>query len=441
MLKLFHFDSIGILTSSVVGFIGIIVSLFCSRYLSGSSVKGKFYLRLGLLITSVICLVFADYLLLFLACWGLANFILSDLIRYKQNWIASRNSSNLAKKNFALGFLFLSVSFAILYFQFKTTSIQALIQNHSTDPSLFMAMFFLMGAGLIQSAIWPFQSWLISSVNAPTPVSALMHAGLVNGGGFLLVRFSPLLLQTPQIMHLLFVVGLLTAILGSLWKLVQSDIKSMLACSTISQMGFMILQCGLGLFPCAIAHLVCHGLFKSHAFLSAADVVRQKRNPSHRINQPLDFAMALFFGICGSLVFSYFWLGGLKLMTTSIFSIVISAILITQILLPIIKLDHKAKWIIAPFVTIAIGWLSALIIGKIDLFLDPLAKEHTLKMNPMHWFGLAAMLIAWLIMVFFPFLQKKASFERQWKRLYVRLLNGSQPAPQTVSSARNDYQF
>ena len=87
-----------------------------------------------------------------------------------------------------------------------------------------------------------------------------MHAGLVNGGGFLIVRFAPLYLNYPGILNIIFIIGLSTAIMGTLWKLMQSDIKRMLACSTMAQMGFMIAQCGLGLFSAAIAHIILHGL-------------------------------------------------------------------------------------------------------------------------------------------------------------------------------------
>jgi len=129
---------------------------------------------------------------------------------------------------------------------------------------------------MTQSAIWPFHTWLISSLNSPTPVSAIMHAGLINGGGFLLTRFAGLFVQSTGMLQVIFFLGLLTALIGTLWKLMQHDIKRMLACSTMGQMGFMIAQCGLGLFPAAIAHLCWHGLFKAYLFLSSGSAAHEK---------------------------------------------------------------------------------------------------------------------------------------------------------------------
>ena len=104
-----------------------------------------------------------------------------------------------------------------------------------------------------------------------------MHAGLINGGGFLLARFAPMLAIQPPILNLIFIAGITTALLGTLWKLMQSDVKRMLACSTMGQMGFMIAQCGLGLFPAAVAHLSWHGLFKAYLFLSTGSAAKEKR--------------------------------------------------------------------------------------------------------------------------------------------------------------------
>ena len=117
-----------------------------------------------------------------------------------------------------------------------------------------------------KSAQFPLHMWLPDSLYAPTPVHALLHAGIINAGGFLLSRLAPLYALKPGTLHMVFAVGMLTAMLGSSMMLVQNDIKKTLGYSTIGQMGFMIMECGLGAYGLAIFHLIAHGLFKGSIF-------------------------------------------------------------------------------------------------------------------------------------------------------------------------------
>ncbi|MCL4105188.1 UNVERIFIED_CONTAM: hypothetical protein GTU68_018895 [Idotea baltica] len=110
-------------------------------------------------------------------------------------------------------------------------------------------------------------------MEAPTPVSALLHAGVVNAGGFLLIRFADVMLLSPLVLAGLVLIGGFTALFGGLVMLTQPTVKASLAWSTVAQMGFMILQCGLALFPLALLHIVAHSLYKAHAFLSSGSAV------------------------------------------------------------------------------------------------------------------------------------------------------------------------
>jgi NAD(P)H-quinone oxidoreductase subunit 5 len=119
-------------------------------------------------------------------------------------------------------------------------------------------------------------------METPTPVSALLHAGVINAGGFLLIRFADVMLLAPGVLAVLVIVGGFTALFGGLAMLTQSAVKTSLAWSTIAQMGFMIMQCGLALFSLALLHIVAHSLYKAHAFLAsgtAIDVVVGIRRP------------------------------------------------------------------------------------------------------------------------------------------------------------------
>lgn len=128
-------------------------------------------------------------------------------------------------------------------------------------------------AALVRSALWPGPRWLQATLAAPTPVSALLHAGVVNAGGFLLIRLSPLLGATPAASTLALVAGLATAALGGVATVVRTDLKGSLVYSTMSQMGFMVAECAVGAFAAAVFHLVAHGMYKAALFLGSGDGV------------------------------------------------------------------------------------------------------------------------------------------------------------------------
>ena len=137
-------------------------------------------------------------------------------------------------------------------------------------------------AAMLKTAQFPTHGWLTEVMEAPTPVSALLHAGVINAGGFLLIRFADVMLLAPGVLAALALIGGFTAIFASLVMLTQPAVKTALAWSTVAQMGFMLLECGLALFPLALLHLWAHSLYKAHAFLAAGgavDALASQRRP------------------------------------------------------------------------------------------------------------------------------------------------------------------
>jgi NAD(P)H-quinone oxidoreductase subunit 5 len=152
---------------------------------------------------------------------------------------------------------------------------------------LQLAALLLAASALLKCAQLPVHGWLIQVMEAPTPVSALLHAGVVNLGGFLLLRAGILVADVPAAQALLVVVGSLTAVVAALVMSTRISIKVSLAWSTCAQMGFMLMQCGLGLHELALLHLLAHSLYKAHAFLAAGGTVEQ-----HRLQQMTPVAPA-----------------------------------------------------------------------------------------------------------------------------------------------------
>jgi NADH:ubiquinone oxidoreductase subunit 5 (subunit L)/multisubunit Na+/H+ antiporter MnhA subunit len=162
--------------------------------------------------------------------------------------------------------------------RFGTSDIATINRLARTADSSWHILFaagLLALAALLKSAQFPTHGWLTEVMEAPTPVSALLHAGVINGGGFLLIRFADVLLSAPGVLAVLAMLGGFTALFGALVMLTQPAVKTSLAWSTVAQMGFMMLQCGLALFPLALLHIVAHSLYKAHAFLASGGAVEQ----------------------------------------------------------------------------------------------------------------------------------------------------------------------
>ena len=167
----------------------------------------------------------------------------------------------------------------LLYMAYGTQEIGALTAVARADfaggggAAVILAAGLLALAALFKSAQFPAHGWLTEVMDTPTPVSALLHAGVVNAGGFLLIRFADVMLLAPGVLAALVLIGGFTALFGSLVMLTQPAVKTSLAWSTIAQMGFMIFQCGLALFPLALLHIAAHSFYKAHAFLSSGSAV------------------------------------------------------------------------------------------------------------------------------------------------------------------------
>lgn len=439
--SLFHFDILAGVISTLVVFIGLIVGLFSVRYMKGDSHYNKFLLQLGLLIFSVILMVISDHLLLFLIAWGTSNVLLVRLMIHKRQWTAAANSGWLATKSFIFGYVCLISAFWLLYCCTGKTSIQAILYLLDTSNLLaILAMILIVIAAMSQSAIWPFHSWLISSLNSPTPVSAMMHAGLVNGGGFLIVRFAPLYYSQSIILTVVFLLGLGTALVGTLWKLMQNDVKRMLACSTMSQMGFMFVQCGLGLFPAAVAHLCWHSLFKANLFLSSNSASQEKRYSNNYSLTFIVFLTALVCGSVGSYMFSLTSHTQLANDTTLILRAVVF-VAATQCALQLLQSSSPRQ---LPMIFMLVGLMSGIYgysVNVIEAILSPLHLMHPQQLNSFHYTGLIFLMAMWLMMLFKDNLITHTYFSHLLPRLYVKAFNASQPHPSTITSQRNQYRY
>lgn len=424
----------------LVSFVALSIACFASRYLQGDRKKVAFYINMTILVIFVFLMVNADHILLFIASWALSNYFLTRLMRHKHGWEAAKHSSLLALSNFALGALFLGSALFILFLTTGKTSIQQMLNAHNNAPWMVLSSMLILLAAMTQSALWPFHRWLISSLNSPTPASAMMHAGLVNGGGIILIRFAPLLSTQSAVLNIIFVIGLVTALLGTLWKLMQHDVKRMLACSTMGQMGFMVAQCGLGLFPAAVAHLCWHGLFKAYLFLGASGSAQEKRLDLDYPPSIRHFAIALILGTFSAYLFSLSSGIPILITDTRCFLILLAMLTGTQLALPIIR-EHAIKQApLSLFAAASVGIIYGTGVRLSENILAPLGISHPQPLNTFHIIALLLLTVSWLA-ILFGRRPKYRQYSNHLLKLYVRMLNASQPHPKTITTHRNEYQY
>lgn len=268
----------------LVAFVGAVVLRYSGVYLDGHPRHRVFLRRLCLTLGAVLLMIVSGNLIQFALAWVMTSVGLNSLLLF----FPDRPAAVLAaRKKFLvsrLGDGFLIAAMALLYSRFHTLDFTALFAAAGTlrpadaPDAVRAAGLLLTAAALLKSAQFPVHGWLIEVMETPTPVSALLHAGIINAGGFLILRFAGVIVLSAPSLDLLTVVGGATALFGSVVMLTQTSIKGSLAYSTIAQMGFMMLECGLGAFPAALLHILAHSLYKAHAFLSSGSVIDLARS-------------------------------------------------------------------------------------------------------------------------------------------------------------------
>jgi NAD(P)H-quinone oxidoreductase subunit 5 len=273
----------------LVATLALVVVRFSRTYLAGQRELDRYARYLLLTVASVTVLVTSNHLAVLMAGWFATDVGLHQLLTFYRT---RRQALIVAHKKFLLSriadacFVSSLVIIGPEVGSLRIDVVNAMAQsNGELSPTLHLATVLLVFGVLLKSAQLPFHGWMQQVMEAPTPVSALLHAGVVNIGGFVMIRLAPLMLHAWIAQGILLGVGLFTTIVAALVMTTRVSIKGVLAWSTIGQMGFMLVQCGLGAWHMALMHLLAHSLYKAHTFLSAGSVVEQWR-ASHLVQSP-----------------------------------------------------------------------------------------------------------------------------------------------------------
>ncbi|MFC3562695.1 proton-conducting transporter transmembrane domain-containing protein [Pedobacter jamesrossensis] len=432
---LFRIKGFTLLIWGVVSLFSALISGYSSNYLQGFKYQSRFAgLCLGFTL-SVMTMVAGDQVVALLISWFSMGFFMSRLIGVELDWPEARAASRYAQRFFIWSSGMLITGVLLLSFSTEKFTLSGIMPALSSLPTtvLFASALFIIIACLIQSAIYPFHRWLLSAMTAPTPASALMHAGFVNGSGILLTIFASLIVHA-QVLSLLFVVGSLTALAAQFTKLLQISVKQKLACSTIAQMGFMIMQCGLGFFNAAVTHLILHGFYKAYLFLSSGENIKasvpEKAMPI--FIRPFQALVVILSGIIGAALFALLTGKG-TMMDSGIFLTLVVAITVGQATYNILKQSvlSLVQKLLLPLLLFpaGIGSYALVYSGVSNIIKDIPFVEVPSPVSMVQLLFGVVFLLGFFIM--------KLELYKKFPWLYVKLLNLSQPYHKTILTHKN----
>ena len=295
-----YINELTVLLLLLVTGVSFVVQVYSSRYMIGDARYSRFFAVMALFTFAMVTLVMSSNLLMIFMCWEIMGICSYLLISHQADRKAAGNAATKVFLVNALADVGLLFGIILTFATFDTLDIQKIL---ALAPSMrgqtinllgwaglechvqaitMIVLFLFMGC-MGKSAQVPFHVWLPYAMEAPTPVSALIHAAtMVNAGPFLLVRFSALVMLSPVAMTVIAIIGGTTALFAAVVALTQTDIKKILAYSTISQIGFMIMTCGMGAFAVAIFHMLAHGCLKGFLFLSTGSQLELAAGHEHK---------------------------------------------------------------------------------------------------------------------------------------------------------------
>lgn len=431
-------DGLTALTWCGVTLLSGIVHSYARRYLHGDRGIVRFFVYALAFTLSVMVLVAANHLALFAVAWLVMGLTMAELIGHVRGWEQARRARSLARRSFVGSTALVVAACATLWLTGGAVTVEEAGAVAATLPPgtrLFVGGA-LLGAALIQSALIPFQGWLLSSMTAPTPASALMHAGFVNAGGLLFARFYPVFSQEAVILWVAVGAGALSAIAGKFLKSVRSDVKGQLGCSTVGQMGFMVMQAGLGFVAAAVTHLILHGFYKAYLFLSSGERVEQTAPPAGpaRNARVVPRLAAVVYALLGAGLF-LLWTGkGLALDGGAVLALLVALATYraTREVARRAELSASLRYLGAPVVFLAaVGLYSAIYLGVEALMgTQSMVMSHTIG-------GVGTAVLGGLFAATYLFVDTE-SYQIS-DRLYVALLNVSTSPDETILTSKEDY--
>ena len=416
-------------------FFSAIVSTYSYTYLKGFKYHKRFTLFCLGFTLSVIIFVMSNHVIPLLISWLVMGFFMARLIGVNSDWGEAREASKFAQKFFLAGSALLSIGVLLLSYQSKQYTLSGIINNLDTIPYyIFYYSCTLYYRSCNYTICHISFSSMVAFCNDCANTSICINARRFCKWSRYVTHITLHSINASNTLILIFIIGGLTAIIAQFTKLLQVNVKQKLACSTIAQMGFMIMQCGLGFFNAAVVHLLLHGFYKAYLFLSSGEEIAQSA-PSKPIKikiKPLQAFIVLIFGIAGAILFSLLT-GKTSLTDSSIFLTLIVAITVGQATYNIVKQKSLStvQKIIVPILLFVVGISTyALLYNGVTI----LMMEMPMIEVPQ---SLSVLQIVFGVIFLIGFFIMKLGVYRKVPWIYVKLLNLSQPHKKTILTYKN----
>lgn len=429
----FRLDSTSLIMMWMIVILGHVILTYSLNYLAGDPKHSAFITRLATALASVQILVMSGNLGILFLAWMFTSYALQRLLMFYNHragaLIAARKKFIVAR----MSDIALLVAVSLLYSQFGTGDLQKifnLVQDWdmgSYPLKVEIACILLALAAIFKAAQLPTHGWLIDVMETPTPVSALLHAGLINAGPFLIIRMAYIFQGSGPAQDILMIIGGLSAVFGSVVYLTQTSIKTSLAYSSVAHMGFSLMTCGLGAYAAAMLHLVGHSFYKAHSFLSSGSVMDTLRiNRMMSLRRKISYlnmiaglilSAALFITMAHLLNFDL--VGHIHLIFLSL--IIISAM--AQLLIHAMDSSSHIGILLRTVLTTIVVTLSFLLLehGASTILGDAVPAEVNLSISKQIIMGM--MLLLFVMVVFSQHAIMRSKHPRI-QALYIHLRNG-----------------
>jgi NAD(P)H-quinone oxidoreductase subunit 5 len=423
-------------------FMSLIISKYSIKYLSGERNQKLYYFYLNLLTFCLVEMISSTSIYSLSTFFILSNLLFSKLMMHKKSWRAAREGAYYFIKISIVSFLCMITASIILTSRIGTHNISEIIDKASivSQINLTIILLLISTACLIQSGVWPMHKWVLSSLNSITPVTAFMHAGLITGGGIIILRLYKLFLYSPVILETLFIFGSLSLIIGTLLKLSQNSLKKALASSTVAQMGFMFMQIGLGLPFAAFLHIIFHSLFKGFLFINSPSQINEKIVKKTNPITPISLTFAVIASIINTFLFQLTSTISIDFTNTASLLLVFVFITCLQISLKIIKTNYLVtSFTLAIVITGLLGVLYGSSIHYLESFSPLFQGIQGLPITFLHIFVIIAIAMLSLLINLKTF-EKSNFFKKIYPRLYVLTINQGLSKSNTTNVVRTEYQ-
>ncbi|MFZ4519345.1 MAG: proton-conducting transporter membrane subunit [Microthrixaceae bacterium] len=426
-------DALSVIMFLMIALLAVVIVRFSTTYLDGDERQGTFVGRLAATIAAVELLVLAGNLATLVVAWIATSLALHQLLVFYRD---RRGAVVAARKKFIIariGDVFLIGAAVLLYAEFGTGNLQEIFDGAREVSgwalgTVELAALFVVAAAILKSAQFPTHGWLVEVMETPTPVSALLHAGILNAGPFIAMRMAFVIDGANVATTLLIVAGATTAVFASVVLLTQPSVKVALGYSSAAHMGFMLMICGLGVYPAALLHLVAHSFYKAHAFLSSGSAIDEARAAKvrlpRRLGSPVRVAASAAVALAIYLPFALLW--GIDLAGDWIL-VAVGLILVigtTQLVAPALdSVGPVAGTLRAGFLALCVTLAFFSLEGAAHALLKGTVPEDLIR-TPVHFVLIAAVLVTFGGVVLSQIVDPTRPASARRRRLAVHFRNG-----------------